>query len=369
MVQNLDKRVDSPMNIKTSAFVKCSSPDAKVPARLFKSDEHEETPPVAFASSLSRKPGFIEQEEAAIMTRHGPGIRYRGTEYITNITTPSTAVGRGQILYAMPISPQAIASTRLQLACQMFTRYIFRSIKFIYAGTAPTTTSGSMMMFGDYDPAQNPGQSPGDGALRYSFTHNAAEFSVWQSAVCEVNDKVYEDMLYCDPDAEPRWNTQGCFWLMSSGALAAALECGKIIIEYEIDFAVPDFRGTIPVTPISSMAVTIAATPAGSVVVFGGYSGPRGAFMLRVDSTPSQTVTFNVSNNAYLQGAQTIVLQPGQIFFCTTSAAGSQLIPLWTPDLYSLYAQQQDAIVMAIVTSTNTTFNATLFPLNAVTND
>lgn len=370
MVPSLDGKVSSgSINQRTSAFTKCIPPQER-PAKLFRLEAHNDTPPVAFASSLTKKPAFIEQSESTIMTKHGAGIRYRGTEYITSISTPaSTTVARGQCLYCLPVSPQFIASTRLQLAAQMYTRYIFKSIKFYYSGTAPTTQAGSLMMFGDYDPSQNPGQAPGDATLRYSYTHNAAEFSVWQQAVCEINDKVYEDMLYCDPDAEPRWSTQGCFWLLSSGNISPAnLELGKLIIEYEIDFAVPDFRGTIPFAPSQQLTLTMAATSASSAMVFSGYAGSRGAFIMRVDNAPTVNIAFNVSLNAYNQGAPAITLQQGQIFFCATTSTGN-LIPLWTPDLYALDSLTNNACVVNTTTASSSSFSATLFPIQSVTND
>lgn len=356
------------MNLKTSAFVK-STEARGVPDRLFKSDAHEDTPPVAFASSMSKKPAFIEASEATIMTRHGAGVRYRGTEYVTAITTPATTVGRGQLLYCLPVSPMSIVSSRLQLAAQMYTRFIFKKIRFYYSGTAPTTTKGSMMMYGDYDPAQNPGQSPGDGALRYSFTHNAAEFSVWQSAVCEINDAVYEDMLYCDPDAEPRWSTQGCFWLLSSGVIDPSIELGKLVIEYEIDFAVPDYRGNIAVTPASVQACSILATSAGNPIAFTAAGLQRGAYIVRIDNAPSVGVVFNTSYNAYNQGSPALTLQQGQIFFCVTNSALNAVWPLWTPDIYALDTAQNNCITMNVTTAATSSFSATFFPINAVTND
>lgn len=346
-------------------------PPAK-PDRLFRSDEHELDPPVAVASSLSKRPSFIEQSESAIDTKYGAGIRYRGTEYLTNLTTyASASTGRGQILYALPISPQLFSDTRLKLACQMYTRYIFKSIKFYYSGTAPTTTAGSLMMFGDYDPSQNPGSSPGDAALRYSFTHNCAEFSVWQQAQVEVTDKVYADMLYCDPDEELRWSVQGCFWVLSSGGILQGLELGKLIVEYEIDFAIPDYRGVISVLPTSTSTITLSALTAGSAMQFTPSSTPpRGAVMMRIDAKLTGVdKSFNVSANAYNQGAAAIVLSPGQLFFCVTNTTGNNYRPLWTPDLYSLGAADALQIVSSVTDATTSTYAVTIFPITPVTND
>jgi hypothetical protein len=251
----------------------------------------------------------------------------------------------------------------------MFTRYIFKSIKFYYMGTAPTTTAGSMMMFGDYDPSQNPGQAPGDGALRYSYTHNCSEFSVWQQACVEINDKVYEDMLYCDPDEELRWSTQGCFWLLSSGSLPSNTELGKLIIEYEIDFAVPDFRGNTAPIGISNQTLAVGAGSPGVSLSITGTFPVRGAYMVRVDTDPAISVPFNVSPNAFNQGAPVLSLAKGMWFFAVTKNSNqNQLDLLWTPDVYALNQAGVNSIVAA-TSNASTSFSATIFPLTAVSND
>lgn len=364
------------LNRRVSEYTSSPLKPPQRPDRLFLRDDHELNPPVATASSTTRHPSYIEQSEAAVNTKYGAGIRYRGTEYITNLTSVSAPAGqsteRGQVLYAMPISPQLLADTRLQLASQMYTRYIFRKIKFYYAGTAPTTTTGSLMMFGDYDPSQNPAASPGDAALRYAFTHNCAEFSVWQQACCEINDSVYADMLYCDPDEELRWSVQGCFWLLSSGALPAATELGKLVVEYEIDFAVPDYRGSIDPGTLWQGQCSIASTAAGtSLRIVPSVIPARGSYAMRIDQTPSAALTFNVSKNAYDQAATPLTLAKGMLLWCVTDTnPASGLVPLWTPDMYSLLgAGGSLGLVSAAAAGSTVTFNVTLYPLEKVAND
>lgn len=316
-------------------------------ARLFRSEAHENDPPVSVGSSITKMPAFMESSESAITTKYGSGIRYRGTEYVTNITTPATAPGRGEVLYAIPISPQTIPDTRLQKACEMYTRYRFRRVRFYYSGTAPTTTPGSLMMFCDYDPSQNPSAAPGDGALRYAFTHNAAEQSVWQKGMCEVTDDVYAEMLYCDPDEELRWSVQGCFWLLSSGGLPAATELGKLVMEYEVDFAVPDWRGDISSPSLIDTTLTFATNTAGSTPsCIASLDPTRGAYLVLITGTPSNFVTFYTSKNAYAQGLSPLTLTKGMAFWATKSIGSvNQLRLLWTPDLYSLADPDDAAIV------------------------
>lgn len=349
---------------------------SRVPgARLFKEDHHELDPPVATASSINSMPSFRPHEETAITTKYGPGVRYSGTEYLTAFNTSlitAAQPSRGELLYAMPISPHSIPDTRLGLASQMFTRYIFKSLKFYYMPTAPATTPGSLLMFCDYDPSQNPTVTGvGDGVLRYSFAHKASESSVWQKQACEVTDHVYNDLLYCDPDEELRWSVQGCFWLISTGALPVGTEMGKIVMEYEIDFAVPDYRGSIQVTPV----VTTQASHAGSAgqglpFVFTLTAPPTpGAYFARLENTlTGNIIPLHASRNAYQQGAPAISMVKGAGAFVVVRNASTNCTFQVTPDFYGSI----DVDTLSMVNSTATvatTFNLTLYPIERVTND
>lgn len=341
-----------------------------VNAKLYRSEDHENDPPVSVGSAITKMPAFMEASESAITTKYGSGIRYRGTEYVTNITTPATAPGRGEVLYAIPISPQTIPDTRLQKAAEMYTRYRFRRVRFYYSGTAPTTTPGSLMMFCDYDPSQNPSAAPGDGALRYAFTHNAAEQSVWQKGMCEVTDDVYAEMLYCDPDEELRWSVQGCFWLLSSGGLPAATELGKLVMEYEVDFAVPDWRGDVTSQNMIDTTLTFATNTLGNIPsCIATVDPPRGAYLVLITGAPSAGLPFFTSQNAFAQGLPALYLTKGMAFWALKSVGTSnQTRLLWTPDLYSLENPDDAAIVGGNYTGP-ITVNVRYIPVERVMND
>lgn len=355
------------MGPKTASIKATARPES---LRLFKSLEHESDPPVSVGSSVTKLPAFLEASESSITTKYGSGVRYRGTEYVTNITTPSTAPGRGEVLYAIPISPQTIPDTRLQKACEMYTRYRFRRVRFYYSGTAPATTAGSLMMFCDYDPSQNPASSPGDSALRYAFTHNAAEQSVWQKGMCEVTDDVYAEMLYCDPDEELRWSVQGCFWLLSSGGLPASTELGKLVMEYEVDFAVPDWRGEISSPGLTDTVLTFATNTLGNIPsCIATIDPPRGAYLVLITGAPSASFSFYTSKNAFAQGAAALSMSKGMAFWATKSLGTSnQMRLMWTPDLYSLDDPDDMSIVGGAYTGP-ITVNCRIIPIERVMND
>lgn len=345
-------------------------------ARLFKEDSHELDPPVAVAASVNSMPSFSPHAETAVQTKYGPGIRYSGTEFLTSVSTSSTAGSNpapGELLYSMPISPHTIPDTRLSLASQMYTRYIFKKLKFYYLPTAPSTTAGSVLMFCDYDPSQNPlVTGVGDGVLRYSFAHKASESSVWQRQACEITDNVYADMLYNDPDAELRWSVQGCFWLISTGTLPVNTELGKIVLEYEIDFACADYRGSINVTPVTRTTFTFNTKAVANAVdgTFGAAPPPGVYFMRFENFTTGGSVTVNANYNAYAQGAPTFPLQKGAGVFVIQQVAAQSAILLLTPDFYGEQNLQNSALVAASAIGAGAQVaNVVLYPIERVTND
>lgn len=340
------------------------------PFRLFASEEHEVQPPVATASSITRLPSAPPRTEQAVSTKYGPGIRYSGREFITAVTTGATATSRGQVLFSVPISPSIIPDTRLQLAASQYTRYIFKRARFYYVGSAPATTAGSVMMYGDYDPTQNPSSTPGDSTLRYAYTHDACEASVWEKSDCTVTDQVYADMLYTDPDEELRFCVQGCLWVISTGAIAANTECGKIILDYEIEFSVPDYRGAI-VTPASFADVTMTLTAAsiGTTIAPTFSATPaQGVYFLRLNTAPSQTAQYYTSPNAYLQGAAKVTLGAGSGLWLLVDGSGNAKL-LWTPDFYSSALSSSVGMVTANTFAGNSTCSVSGIAIASITND
>jgi len=341
-----------------STYVK-TAPDPS--DRLFKSDEHEHSPPVSVGSSISSLPAALSEETLGISTEYGPGIRLRGREYLSNITVSTTATARGQCLYALPISPDIIPNTRLQIMSNMWTRYIFRKFRVTYAGTAPTTQPGSLMMYCDYDPSQNPFTVVGDVPLRYAYTHDATDVSVWEKATVEVTDAVYNEMLYVDPALDTRWSIQGTFWLLSSGALAAGLECGKLILDYEIDFAVPDLRGPIAsATNLTALTVNIPVITAGNPLIFNA-TAPNGVYFVRIDGNPTTTVTYAPNLTDYQVGVAYYTLAQGMGFYGVVF--GNTLALLMTPSFYQPN-YQNDRIIAGAATTAGT-FVVSLYGLTS----
>jgi len=250
-------------------------------------------------------------------------VRMRGREFLTAVTTGNISFTRGAVMYAVPISPSAIPDQRLLLMSQLYTRYIFKTFRVTYEPTAGTQNGGSIMMYGDYDPEQNGSIYGGDGNLRYAYTHDCAENSIWEHQSVTITDEAYNDMLYVDPSTELRWCVQGNFWMLASGAITQPLELGKLILDYEIDFALPDYGGVVTNPTVSQgLATTYSGAAAGANILFIASGLPKGLYLMIIRSAPTTTLNVYENPQSFIASANQFVMNPGMAFWIIVSASG-----------------------------------------------
>jgi hypothetical protein len=328
-------------------------------------------PPVVSSvkhETASRK-AFMSAQ-SAIMTKYGPGLRVTGSEYLTSLVVPTGGPGRGSCLYSVPINPFVITDARLQLMSQMYTRFIFRRFRVTYEPTAGTQNNGSIMLFGDYDPAQNASLAGGDNSLRYAFTHNCRECSIWEEQSVTITDAPYDEMLYVDPTEELRWCFQGNFWCLLAGSTSntAALEMGKFILDYEIDFAVPDYGGplTMPNSTFSYSA-SIPTLVIGSSFKINGLPISTLCFVTIQSITglvPANPTLYKNSSDYYLGNVSAgFNLTVGQGFYVYTQYSGTSFVytdpAIWNQD--NLAAE--GVYTGSAITTGSTTLLLNVFPL------
>jgi hypothetical protein len=287
-------------------------------------------PPVV--SSVKHETGArkaFQHTQSSIMTKYGPGIRLTGSEYLTSLVVPVNGPGRGGCLYTIPINPFVITDARLQLSSEMYTRFIFKKFRVTYEPTAGTQNNGSIMLFGDYDPKQNASLAGGDNSLRYAFTHNCREASIWEEQSVTITDGPYDEMLYIDPTQEVRWCFQGNFWCLLAGSTsnAAILEMGKFILDYEIDFAVPDYGGPLLIQNSSfGTNLTIATSAANAPLhITGLTNGTLNLVILQsvgAALAPQSPQLYKDSDDQQL-AVNVFNLVPGQAFYVYTTTGGT----------------------------------------------
>lgn len=265
-------------------------------------------------------------------TKLGPGVEITGQELLTVLTSGAIAPTRGSVLFGMPVSPSIIPDARLVQLANLYTRFVFTEFRVVYRPTASATTNGSILMFGDYDPSQNPSVYTGDGNLRYAYVHNVSEASVWETQSVKIDDRFYKDLLYIDANEELRWCVQGNFWALAAGNLPANTEFGKLFLEYKVVMAVPDMGSAI-VNPPQTQG-TVCTIPVGTAVANTGgqpfvISRPAGMsdglYLMIVRSVPTggtvPLVRANLDSYNDASGSD-INFQPGCAFWMKMSLNG-----------------------------------------------
>lgn len=277
----------------------------------------------AESASHNRKGSF---DMSVVQTKYGPGICIKGQEFLSAITSSTTAPVRGSALYGMPISPSVIPDARLQLLGQLYTRFIFEEFRVTYRPTANATTNGSMLMFGDYDPSQNPTIYVGDGNLRYAYVHDLSESSVWEPQHVKVTADHYADLLYLDANEELRWSLQGNFWMLAAGNLPANTEFGKIFLDYSVIFAVPDMGGPIsnPVSLQDQTGTLPNTNTVGTVATATTTGIANGMYLMILRTAPAggSTPTWYPNLDAYNNGSSAlqVPVQPGTAYWVVVSS-------------------------------------------------
>lgn len=192
-------------------------------------------------------------------TRSDSQCRIRGTDYLTNITIGASPAAAGDVLFTTVVNPKTLAIARLATMSTLFERYKFKSLKFRYAPTCPTTTAGQLLGYVDYDTYDDPTGLTGIQNLQRGAAHYGEKpTQVWEGSdkpiFWEIKDVDPMTDLYVDSDGtDPRWTNQGRFVLLAASAITATTACGNIYLDYDIEFYIPQ----IELTPTNGFSYKI----------------------------------------------------------------------------------------------------------------
>lgn len=282
----------------------------------------------------------VEDRLEAVMTKYGPGVKMRGKEFLSVISTDSLALAGGNAILAIPINPRLLQLPRLSIISKLYTRFLFNKFSLHYTKSAGTQNNGSLQIFGVYDPTINPCSRPGETLIAYAAQRGSTDLALYQDAVLTMDDSHFQDLLFLSPDDDLRWTMQGVVFVIASGAIAANLEAGKIMLEYEITLCNDDLDLTADVIQRNYRAVTttFATTPAAgtSWQATTGVAIPDGKYFCSFISPPTVAMNVYADNDSYLQANtnKLFSIQKGSGFYCTITGGQTARFML-APDLFS----------------------------------
>jgi hypothetical protein len=143
------------------------------------------------------------------------------------------------------INPNAFVNTRIHQFAQLYQRYRFRRLAFIYEAISPATQPGQLIAYGDYDPENVITESDPDNLSIAAAHFGMSNCQVWESQVFPFG--VVDDFstMYTSTDniSDGRLVFQGTFNMFAASDIVpttgGGLALGNLYISYEIEFNVP----------------------------------------------------------------------------------------------------------------------------------
>lgn len=171
--------------------------------------------------------------------KDGKGV-FRGSEFLTTISSFSAGPGQGLIWYALMLDPRVWYGTRVRNESLNWERFVLRNLIIEYTSTCPSTTAGSMLGMFSFDPENNITLNPGTTTFRICSSYpEASLINVYNCAAWTWHNIDGSEVYYLQPQQGERFEYPGVFYLCSAGTPTAATQMGNLMIHYEFEFEVP----------------------------------------------------------------------------------------------------------------------------------
>jgi hypothetical protein len=284
--------------------------------------------------------------------KYPDSIIIRGQDFLAFANGINAVVPSGTILANILISPYFLGGTRLSAYANLYEKFRFRKLRFLWTSASPTSTSGSAVLSYDRDVSDATPPANAVGLQQLLGSEGAKVFPVWDSCGIECDLDYPEDGFFTNlaPGSDERLVYQGQLYLSAFAALSSiptTQSYGSLWYQYEIEFFVPQLenqvvQGSATNTPSSTPSQTDAwaaftNSPSGKIltqVLQNGKTGmklPPGVYEL-IQSAVSATATGGLQySTPFLQGLSTSPngQTPSQVnnleSFSTPAAAASTL--------------------------------------------
>lgn len=162
-------------------------------------------------------------------------LRIQGQDFLSPISLVEGATA-GQNILSLPINPANLTGTRLERFCELFDKFVFKSLRFHYVPAVPTTAAGSLIMAYDRDVKDTTPSQDTQGIREYLAMMNSKTGQIWEKFTinCPLSDT--QDFYYVDGgDLDDRLANQGKFYLAVMTPLnSTSVGSGSIWMEYDI---------------------------------------------------------------------------------------------------------------------------------------
>jgi hypothetical protein len=150
------------------------------------------------------------------------------------------------------INPRKTMFPWLTLIANAYDMYQFTNLKFSYVPDCPTTTTGSLVMYVDYDPTDDNSTVPYTDLMSMA---GAVSDSIYKNISLKFDLRRLHDAnhsYFCKGGGEPdRFNDIGRLWLRTKGPVEV-LAVGRLMVEYTVKFKDPEVPAPVMTSSVYS---------------------------------------------------------------------------------------------------------------------
>jgi hypothetical protein len=162
-----------------------------------------------------------------------------GSEFISTVAvTTSNAVGdvipAGTVNY---VCPQVYSDTRLAIFSTLFEKYEIIEWEIEYVPQCPTTTSGSLYLFFEPDPADT--AIGGVNMVRRAVAARGENIAVWQNTRVRYPASALDSTYFTSDSTDLRQSRGGYFAVVAGSTYAANATVGTLLLHYKLRFFKP----------------------------------------------------------------------------------------------------------------------------------
>lgn len=184
------------------------------------------------------------------------GMTVGGSEFLTFLqvygsgtTSPLAPTQAGDTLYTIPLQPEMMAGTRIEILARNYQKYKWEFVDIEFVPSVPVTQDGSLMMTVVYDPLENTSVTTTDTSelMRMFLSHKGANiFNICDYGRCSLTKQ--PDTLknyYVDGNGTDFRDALQAYFLCCAGSSytntsTTGFSAGSFVIHYKIHFYVRD---------------------------------------------------------------------------------------------------------------------------------
>lgn len=156
-----------------------------------------------------------------------------------------TVINNGAAVTGFQINPLNFANSRLKQIAPLYQKWRPRRLRFIFITALGEFFNGTFLHYYDYDPQSTYTTSNGtEAALQIASAHqDEVPFPVVRNSVCSMKDIKSDSSYWVKQSGDIRTYSCGSYYFfvqdalsLSTGSISYALACGRIFLDYEIEF-------------------------------------------------------------------------------------------------------------------------------------